>query len=113
MVAFLLGKFLIERLPYTIFVRFDVNPVLAKELSEAHCEVITGFVVRIDFDAKRIGTGQNERISCEFCWVCALVGKTIPGDCAVIDFERGVAMKRVLISKIDLTELESTLWKRV
>ena len=96
-----------------IFVRSDVNPVLAKELSEAHCEEITGFVIRIDLDAKRIGAGQNERISCELCWVCAFVGEAILGDFAVIDFERGVAMKRVLISKIDLTELESTLWKRV
>ena len=53
---------------------------------------MSGFVIRIEFDAKRIGAGQNETISCELCWVCALVGEAILGDCTVIDFECGVAM---------------------
>ena len=79
-------------------------PVLAKELSEAHCKAIAGLVIRIDFDAKSARVGQSETISCEFRWVCAAVGEAILGDCAVIDVECGIAMRRVLISEIELTE---------
>ena len=50
------------------FLRFDMYPVLAKELSKAHCKVITGLVIRIEFDAKRIGAGQNEHISLGMRW---------------------------------------------
>jgi len=80
-------------------------PVLAKTFSEAHCKAMTSFVISIDFDAKRIGAGQSERMSCEFRWVCAVAGEAILGDCAVIDYECGIEMRRVLISEIDLTEL--------
>ena len=62
-------------------------PVVAKELSEAHCKAITSLVIRIDFDAKSIFVGQNEIISCEFRWVCATAGEAMLGDCTVIDFE--------------------------
>jgi len=80
-------------------------PVLAKTLSEAHCKTMISLVIRIDFDAKRIGAGQSERIFCEFHWECAAVGEATLDDCPVIDVECGVAMKRVMISEIDLTEL--------
>jgi len=84
-------------------------PVLTKELSEAYYKAMSGFVIRIEFDTKRIGAGQNETISCEFRWVCAAAGEAILGDCTVIDFKCGVAMRRgVLISEINLTELESS-----
>jgi len=72
-------------------------PFLAKELSEADCEAMIGLVIGIDFDAKSIRVGQNETISCEFCWVCAAVGEPTLGDCAVIDFECGVVMQCVKI----------------
>ena len=73
-------------------------PICHKELSEAQCKAITGLVIRIDFDAKSICVSQNEAISCEFRWVCAVAGEAPLGDCTVIDFEYGVAMPRVLIS---------------
>ena len=70
-------------------------PISAKELSEAHCKAITGLVIRIDFDAKSICVGQNEIISCEFRWVCAVAGEAPLGDCTVIEFEYGIAMPDV------------------
>ena len=67
-------------------------PVLAEELSKAHCKAMTSLVIRIDFDTKSIRLGENNTISCEFRWVCAAVGEATLGDCAVIDFECDVAM---------------------
>ena len=87
-------------------------PALAKELSEAHCKAIIGFVIRIDFDAK-ISASQSDRISCEFLWVCIAEGEAPLGDCTVIDFECGLPIRHVLISEIDLMELESPFWTRV
>ena len=72
-------------------------PVLAKELSESNHKAMTSLVISIDFDTKSICVGQNETISCEFCWVSAAIGEATLGDCAVIDFECGVAMQHVLI----------------
>jgi len=80
-------------------------PVLAKVLSKAYCKAIAGFIIRIEFDTKRISAGQNKTISCEFHWVCASAGEVIPSDCAVINFQCSVAMQCVLIPEIDLTEL--------
>ena len=56
---------------------------------------MSSLVIRIDFDAKSIRVGQNETISCEFRWVCAVAGEAPLTDCTVIDFECGVAMPRV------------------
>ena len=88
-------------------------PVLSKELSEAHYKEKVGVATMIDFDAKRISAGENERISGEFRWVCSVADEAAPlGDCAVIDFKCGLPI-RVLISEIDLTELKSSLGTRV
>ena len=72
-------------------------PVFAKELSEAHYKAITGLVIRIGFDAKSIRDGQNETISCELCWVCAVAGEAPLCDCTIIDFECGVATPDAMI----------------
>ena len=73
-------------------------PVLAKDLSKAHCKAITSLVIRIDFDAKSIHVRQSENISCEFLWVCAVAGEAPLGDCAVIDVKCSLPRQRVLIS---------------
>ena len=74
-----------------------MHPVLAKELPKAHCKAITRLVIRIDFDAKSIRDGQNETISCEFHWVCAVAGEAPLSDCTIIDFECGIAMPDAMI----------------
>ena len=53
--------------------------------------------IRIGFDAKGIGAGQGERVSCELHWVAA--SETILSECAVVDFECDVAMRQVLVSE--------------
>ena len=58
---------------------------------------MTGLVIRIDLDAKSICVGQNEKISCEFRWVCAVTGETPLGDCTVIDFECDIVIPDALI----------------
>jgi len=72
-------------------------PDVSKELSEAHCKAMASLAIRIDSDAKRIHVGQNETISCEFSWVCTVVGEATASDCAVINFECRIVMRRVLI----------------
>ena len=70
-------------------------PIYCKELSKTHCKAITSLVIRIDFDAKIFRVGQNETISCEYRWVCAMAGEAPLGDCIVIDFVCSNAMPDV------------------
>jgi len=85
-------------------------PVLAKRSSKAHYKPVVGSTIRIGFDAKGIGAGQRERVSSEFLWVRGAASETIFSECTIVDFECGVAMRQVLVSEIDLTELWRALW---
>ena len=79
-------------------------PVLAKRLTKAYYEASVSLIIRINFDAKRSGIGQRERVSGEFLWERVAVSETILDERAIVDFECGVAMWRVLISEIDLAQ---------
>ena len=83
----------------------DMYPVRAKALSKAHCDGMVSMTIRIDFDAEGIDSGQCERVSCEFLWVHVAESEAIFSECAIVDFECDVAMRRVLVSEIDLTQL--------
>jgi len=82
-----------------------MDPALAKRLSKAHWKAMPSLTIKIDFEPKGIGADQRERISCEFPWVLVTASEAILSKHAIIDFECGVAMRWVLASEIDLTQL--------
>ena len=80
-------------------------PVLSKILSTAQYNAMVSETIRIDFDAKGIGAGQRERVSCEFLWIRVAASEAIFSERTIVDFECDAAMRWVLISEIDLAEL--------
>ena len=68
-------------------------PVVAKPVSKAHCKTIP-FILKIKYDVTISAGWSTGQVSS---------GETILGDHTVIDFECGVAMRRVLISEKDAT----------
>lgn len=83
-------------------------PVLAKALPKSHRKVTVSPNVRIDSDTERIHASECEGVFYQCRRVCIKANETVLRDCTVVDFECDIAM-RVLISKIELAELYSSL----